>query len=239
MSEFNNIKKLWKSADSQILVNESLDFETVKQALTKRSIQITSKLLKSFRLGIIALSLNVILCSFNIYGYAHNSLIFIFCISSLILSIVLLLFLVYQYNSFNKLDQAGSSLQELIVAKIKYFKQSLSYVHHAIAISLVLLTFSLNLIIDNNEGYYQVNNFWLYICIMIITYLIPLVMLNLFHNLYLKQYKIALIDLNESRLTTMNTELKKYKWIKQFFLIIIFFSFIAGIIIFFIKIGGY
>jgi len=238
MSEFSDIKKLWKSADSQILTNESLDFETVKQAIAKQSIRITSKLLSSFRVGILALSLNVILYSFNIYGYAGNNLISIFSISSLILSIVLLLFLLYRYNSFNKLDQAGLSLQDLIVAKIKYFKQSLSYVHHAIAISLVLLILSLNLIIDNNGGYYQVNNIWLYIGILIIAYLIPIIMLNLSHNLYLKQYKTVLLDLNESKLTEMNAELKKYKWVKLFFLTIILLSFIAGIIILFLKIGG-
>lgn len=239
MSEFSDIKKLWKSADSQILTNESIDFETVKQAITKQSIRITSKLLSSFRVGILALSLNVILYSFNIYGYVGNNLISIFSIFSLILSILLLLFLVFRYNSFNKLDQAGLSLHDLIVAKIKYFKQSLSYVHHTIAIGLVLLIFSLNLIIDNNGGYYQVNNIWLYISIMVIAYLIPIIMLNFSHSLYLKQYKTALLDLNESKLTEMNADLKKYKWMKLFFLIIIFLSFIAGIIILFLKIGGH
>ncbi len=239
MSDFSDIKKLWKSSDSQILTNESIDFETVKQAIKKRSIQITSKVLSSFRIGIFALSLSVILNCFNIHGYAGNNLIIILSVSCLILSIVLLLFLVYEYNSFNKLDQAGLSLQELIVTKIKYFKQSLSYVHHAIAISLVLLSSSLSLIIDNNEGYYEVNNIWLYIGILLTVYLIQLIVLNLSHNLYLKQYKTVLLDLNESKLTEMNAELQKFKWVKLFFLIIILISFVAGIIIFFFKIGGY
>jgi hypothetical protein len=238
MSEFSDIKKLWKSADSQILTNESIDIETVKQAITKQSIRITSKLISSFRAGILALSLNVILSGFNIYAYAGNNLIFVFSISSLILSILLLLFLLYRYNNLNKLDQAGLSLQDLIVAKIKYFKQSLSYVHHAIAISLVLLIISLNLIIDNNGGHYQVNNVWLYAGIMIIAYLIPILMLRLTHNLYLKQYKSVLLDLNESKLTEMNAELRKYKWLKLFFLIIILLSFVVGIIALFFKIGG-
>lgn len=237
MSEFNEIKNLWKSADSQILTNESLDFETVRQAITKRSNQITSKLLSSFRAGIIALASSAILYSFNIYGYAGNNLMVIFCISCLILSIILLLFLVYQYNYFNKLDQAGFSLQDLTTAKIKYCKQSLSYVHHAIAISLVLLIFSLNLIIDNNEGTYQINNTWLYIGIMIMAYLIPVVMLNLSNKLYLKQYKTVLHDLNESKLTEVIDELKKYKWVKQFFIIMCLLSFITGIFFFFFKIA--
>ena len=49
MPEFNDIKNLWNSANSQILVNETLDSETVKQAISKQSIGITSKLLKSLR----------------------------------------------------------------------------------------------------------------------------------------------------------------------------------------------
>jgi len=239
MSEFNDIKNLWKSADSQILTNESLDVETVKQAISKQSTQITSKLLMSFRFGILALILNVVLCSINIYGYADNKLIVTFFISSLILSIVLILFLVYQQKRINQLDQAGLTMQDLIVAKIKYSGQSLSYVHHAIAIGVVLLAFSLSLLVDNNDGHYQINNIWLFIAVMTAVYLIQILSLNLSHKIYLKQYKIALHDLNQSRLTEMNTVLKKYKWVKMFFLIIILLSFIAGIIIFFLKIGGH
>lgn len=238
MSEFNEIKNLWKSAESQIMANESLDSKTVQQSITKQSIGITSKLLKSIRAGILALILSVTLFGYNIYGYAGNNLLSVFCISSLILSALLLSYLVYQYNSFKKLDQSGLSLQDLIVAKIQYFKKSLSFVHHAIAIGLILLIFSLNLITDNIEGHFQVNNIWLFSGLMIIAYLIAVMMLHLTHNVYLNQYTTALEDLNKSKLTEMNAELKKHKWIKLFFLTIILLGVLAGIIILFLKIAG-
>lgn len=238
MSEFNDINKLWKSAGSQIISNESLDSETVKQSITKQSIGITSKLLKSIRAGILALILSVTLFGFNIYGYAGNNLMFIFCIFSLILSALLLSYLVYQYNSFKKLDQSGLSLLDMIMAKIRYFKKSLPFVHHAIALGLVLLIFSLNLIADNIEGHFQVNNIWLFSGLLITAYLIAVMMLHLTHNVYLNQYTTALDDLNKSKLTEMNAELKKYKWIKLLFLTIILLSVLAGIIILILKIDG-
>jgi hypothetical protein len=238
MSEYNDIKKLWKSADDQILENESLDSDMVSRAINAQSIGITSKLLKSIRAGIIALALCVPLFSYNIYSYSGNNLISIFSIGCLILSGLLLSYLIFQYNSFNKLDQSGLSLQDLIVAKIQYFKKSLYLVDQTIAISLVLLILSLNLLTDNNEGNYQVNNIWLYIGFIIAAYLIGVMMLHLSHNLYLKQYRTALDDLNKSKLTEMDAELRKQKWIRLFFLAIVLLSVIAGIIILFLKISG-
>lgn len=237
MPEFNDIENLWKSADKQILVHEFLDPEMVKQAISKQSIGITFKLLKSIRAGILALALTVTLSGYNIYGYAENNLITIFNISCLILSAILLHYLVYQYNSFRKIDQSGLSLQDLILAKIKYFKKALFLVHHAIALGLVLLIFSLNLITDNIEGNFQVNNIWLFIGLMIIAYLIVVMMLHLTHKSYLKQYMTALVDLNESMLSEMDAELGKQKWIRLFFLIITLLFVIAGIIILFLKIS--
>ena len=147
-------------------------------------------------------------------------------------------YLIYKHNSFNKLDQLGLSLHDLIVAKIHIFNKSLSLVHQAISIGLILLVFSLNLIVDNDQGNYKVNNIWLYIGFLVIAYLISVLMLHLSHNLYLKQYRTALDDLNTSKLTKMDAELRKYKWIRLFFLTIIFLGVIAGIIILFFKISG-
>ena len=154
MSDFNEIENLWKSADIKILAAESLDSETVKQAITKQSIGITFNLLKSIRAGILVLTISVAVFTYNIYGYAGNSLISLFSIISLILSILLLPYLFYQYSSINKIDQSDLSLENLIVAKIKYFKMSLPLVRHAIAMGFVLMTLSINLLTDNNKGHF-------------------------------------------------------------------------------------
>ena len=238
MSEFNDIKSLWKSSNDQILANESLNSEAIKQVIKAQSIGITFKLLKSIRAGIAALALSVFLFSYNIYGYSGNNLLTIFSISGLIISALLFAYLVFQYNRFNKLDRSGLSLQDVIVAKIQFFKKSLSFVHHAIAAGLVLLIFSLNLLADNNDGKYQINNIWLYIGFMVTAYLITVMMLHLTHNIYLKQYTTALDDLNKSRLTEMDNELRKHNWIRLIFLTAIVLSVLAGIIILFFKIRG-
>lgn len=238
MSEFNDIKSLWKSSNDQILANESLNSEAIKQAIKAQSIGITFKLLKSIRAGIAALALSVFLFGYNIYGYTENNVLTIFSVSGLIVSFLLFAYLIFQYNKFNKLDRSGLSLQDVIVAKIQYFKKSLSLVHHAIAAGLVLLIFSLNLLADNNDGKYQVNNIWLYIGLLVTAYLITVMMLHLTHNIYLKQYTASLDDLNKSRLTEMNAELRKHKWIRLIFLTATILSVLTGIIILFFKIRG-
>lgn len=230
MSEFNDIKNLWKSAENQIMANESLDSEMINRAVREKSIGISSKILKSIRAGILALGLSIPLFSYNIFGYAGNNLLIIINIFCLSVSTLLFLFLINNHKNFNKIDKSGLKLKNLIVAKIRYFRNSLPFVRHAIALGIVLFTFSLNLLTDNNEGYFQVNNIGLFIGLMIISYLLVIIMLQLIHNLFRKQYINVLDDLDKSKLNEIDIEHRKYKLIRLVFFTIILTSAIVGII---------
>ena len=238
MTEFNDIKALWKSADDQISANESLDADAVERAIANQSIGISSKLLKSIRLGIITLSICVALFGYNAYGYAGNDLIFTLSISCLMLSPILLVFLFYQYRKLSKIDQAGLSLRDILVSKIDYFKRSLYLVHHTIAMGTVLLIFALNLMADNNGGNYHVSNIWLNIGLEVIAYVCVVMVLRLSHSLYLKQCKNALRDLEKTKLTEMDAEFRKHRWIRLILLTIALLLVMAGLIVFYIKANG-
>ena len=238
MNDFSNVKDLWKRADKEIRKNESLDSKAVRSAIAKQSIGISSKVLKSILTGIWALALSATLFSFNIYGYAGNELISNFSICSLILSAIFLLYLSYQYNRFDKIDKSGLSLQNLILAKIAYFRKTLFLVHHVIGMGLVLLIFSTNLIADNVKGEFHVNNIWLFLCFLFIAYSFVVIVLHLIHKLYLKQYRTALVDLSESKLTELDAELRKQKLVKLFSITFILLSVAAGLVILILKLKG-
>lgn len=236
MPEFDNLKNIWKSAENQIAENETIDLKTIKQAITKQSIGITSQVLKSTRAGILALIFSIILFSLNTFGYYGNNLIFIISVSCLLLSSSLLLYLRIQYINFNKIDQSDLSLQDLILAKLKYFKNSLFYVHQVIGLSIILLIFSLNLFFDNSNGNFPVNNMGLFVGLMMLAYLIVVIMLHLSHKLYSKQFTTALSDINKFKLTELVTEHRKQKLIRIVFLCFILVSTIAGLWVLFSKI---
>lgn len=238
MTEFNDIKAFWKSADGQISANESLDADAVERAIANQSIGISSKLLKSIRSGIITLSICVALFGYNAYGYAGNDLIFTLSISCLMLSPILLVFLFYQYRKLSKIDQAGLSIRDILVSKIDYFKRSLYLVRHTIAMAMILLIFALNLMADNNGGNYYVSNIWLNIGLEVIVYVCVIMVLRLSHNLYLKQYKNALGDLEKTKLTEMDAELRKHRWIRLILFTIALILVAIGLIVFYIKANG-
>jgi len=238
MPEFDDIKKLWKKADGQISANESLDADAVNQAIASQSLGITFNLLKSIRSWILPVSITVVLFGYNVYAYAGNDLIVTLCISCLVLSGILLTYLVFQHNKFGRIDQAGLSLRDILVSKIKYFSGSLHLVHHAMAMVIVLLIIGLNLMADNDGGTYYVSNMWLYIGINITAYVCMIIILKLSHSLYLKQYKNTLSDLEETRLTEMDAELRKHKWIRLIFVAIALLVVAAGLIVFYIKVSG-
>ena len=235
MPELDDLKTLWKCAAESTMLNESLDSKAIRAAIKEQSIGISAKLLKNIQAGILALTFSVPLFAYNLQGYAGNALILKFCIAGLILSGVLLPYLLYQYARFNSIDRSDLSLHDLIVAKINFFQRSLSLVPHAIAIGLVLLILAINLLADNNAGSFQVNNIWLYIAVTVTAYLIMLVMLHLMHTSHYIQYTTALNDLNRSKLSEINVELKNQKRTTRIFLFIIVSTIILGIFILFLT----
>jgi hypothetical protein len=238
MPEFDDIKKLWKQADEQISAHESLDADAVNRAIAKKSLGITSKMLKSIRSGIFSLSMTVLLFGYNVYGYAGNDLVVTLCISCLVLSCILLTFLIFQHKRFGRIDQAGLSLRDILMSKIEYFKRSLYLVHQAIAMAIVLLIFGLNLMADNDGGTYYVGNMWVYIGFNITAYVCMIIILRLSHSLYLKQYENALSDLEKTKLTEMNAEIRKHRWIRRILLIIALLVVATGLFVFYIKVSG-
>ena len=237
MPELNDIKAIWRSTADKTSANESLDADAIERAIANQSISISSKLLKTISSGIAGLTICMVLFGYNVYGYASNDFLLAASIFCLMLSSALTVFLFYQRKKFRKLDQADLPLDEMLVKKIEYFKKSLYLVHHTIAICIVLLVFALNLIVDNDGGNYYVNNIWLYIFLEIIAYACMLVILRLSHSVYLKQYRTALGDLENTRLTEMDSELRKHRRKLLIITVILLLLVAAGLIALFTKLS--
>jgi hypothetical protein len=238
MQELDKIKRLWKTADDEFTAHESLDAKTVEQSIANRSIGITSKLLNSLRMGIVSLSVSLLLFGYNAYGYAGNELVVSLSISCLLLCAILLAFLVCQYKQLSSFDRGGLSLLDVLVGKIDYFKKSLPWVHHAIAMSIALLILALNLLTDNQAGRYAIGNIWLNIGFEIIAYACMIIILKFSHSIYLKQYGNALNDLEKTTLTEMDAQFRKHTWLRRAILIIALLVAAAGLVVFYLKANG-
>ena len=64
-----------------------------------------------------------------------------------------------------------------------------------------------------------------------------IIILRLSHGLYLKQYENALNDLEETKLTKMNAEIRKRRWIMGILLTIALLVAVAGLVVFYIKVS--
>jgi len=65
-----------------------------------------------------------------------------------------------------------------------------------------------------------------------------MIILRLSHSLYLKQYENALSDLEETKLTEMNAEIRKHRWITWILLTIALLVAAAGLFVFYFKVSG-
>jgi hypothetical protein len=61
------------------------------------------------------------------------------------------------------------------------------------------------------------------------------VILKLSQNLYLKQYENALSDLEKSKLTELDAEIRKHRWIRGTLFVIALLVVVAGLFVFYIK----
>jgi len=65
-----------------------------------------------------------------------------------------------------------------------------------------------------------------------------IVVLRLSHGLYLKQYENALGDLEETKLTEIQAEIRKHRWIRRFLITIALLVAVVGLVVFYMKVSG-
>jgi len=62
--------------------------------------------------------------------------------------------------------------------------------------------------------------------------------LRLSHGLYLRQYESALSDLEKTKLTEMDAEIRQHRWIRRILFTIALLVVAAGLIVFYMKVSG-
>lgn len=235
MSEFDKMLNSWKSSEGQSHPEDTMNESQIKGLLRNRSMGITSKLLQSLNLGVLASLISSIIAGVNIYGYSNNPIILPYSIVSLVLSLFFMGFIIGRYRSYKILDESNFSLLDLLTSKVLFFKKSMAIINHFASASLVLMVTALNLWADNENGEVTINSPFLYFGVLGFAYLLTVSMLSLTHKSYLNQLITALDNLDTKSLIELDIISKKSKRLRIVFVVLIIVSVLGGVLLLFTK----
>jgi hypothetical protein len=225
----NSIEEIWEKGNQEISLDKSLDEAFIRDSISKTSISITSKLPKSIWFGVAASLVSSLELIYNISFYSNNSSILATICLLLVLSILMTVFMLVQLRVIKNMDNKEYNLHKLLQYKIKYFNTRLKITRYTVALSIVFVTFGINLTMENSDGIFELNKILMLSIFYVFAYLIMVYLQKFTHDIYLKQLRNALYNLKENTLISLDNELKKHRRIVKLIGIIIGIIFIAGI----------
>ena len=135
------------------------------------------------------------------------------------------------------MDTKEFNLHKLLLYKIKYFNTRFQLVQHTVALSIVFATFGINLTMENNDGVFELDKILILSVFYIFIYFITIFLYKFTFNVYLKQLRNALSNLEENTLKSLDKELRKHKRIRKLIGFIIVIIFLTGMFFLLIKTG--
>lgn len=226
----DNIEKIWEKGNEKTSVDNTYDKAFIRKSISETSISITSKLPKIVWIGIIGSLISVIIFFYNIFFYTNNLPIQATIIFLLVVALSIFSFLLTQLRIINKMDTTEFDLHRLLLNKIKYFNTRFKLTQHAVALSIVFVTFGINLTMENNDGIFETRKILILSAFYIFTYFVTIFLYKFTHDVYLKQLRNALFNLEENTLKSLDKELKKHNWIRKLIGFVILIVFLIGMI---------
>lgn len=160
-----NLFEMWDEMGISLSTNSKLSKAMIESYITPKIKKLNSALSINAIVNI-ATSLTCIgLLSINTYIYKANNVMLGIQVSLLALSIIFFVYGIFIITKLREINSFTKDIAELIALKIKFVKVHYEYWVIVIALTVSILVFSVNSLIGNNTGTYQINNPQMYVVI--------------------------------------------------------------------------
>jgi len=234
----DRIEDIWDKGNAQISNDKTLTTEYIVKSISESSISITSKLPKIIWFGIFSSVIGGIILIFNLFFYINNKSILFVIIGLFVIEICIFSYLLVQLRTVRIIDTKNSNLKELLIYKIKYLNTQFQLALHCVALSIIIVTFTINLTMENSDGIFELRKVLILSMFYLFVYLINIFLYKTIHNVYVRQLENALHNLKENTLRSFSKELKKHKQIRRIIGAIVIIILVIGIFVLIIKTGN-
>jgi hypothetical protein len=207
--------KIWEQ-DKHVPESQKLDKDMIIKSLQSK----VSKVSKSYYMNLFtyltAILARISVWSMKIYGYRSHPLMLGVETGLLIVSLLFLGYGVFILMKIREINTYTKDLGELLKAKLKFLRFHYEIWLICTAIVVLILSFALNSLVDNQDGLYRINNVILYVGINVGILLFVYGVQKLTAILNLGALRIYLKDLERGYLqktTILEDRKRRLKWI--------------------------
>jgi len=213
--ENNNLIETWEQK-KHVPENEKLDNKMISDYLKPK----VSKVIWTFNFNLVfylaALLASVILLSMNLYGYRANPVMLAVESGLLLLTLIFLGYGIFIFMKIREINNFSKDLHELLESKIKFLRFHYEIWLIITAFVVWILSFALNTLVDNQDGFYRINKVGVFIVVSLTMLLFIYGAQKVSAEVSLRNLRAILSDLEASCLD--QTEIialkrKKLRWI--------------------------
>jgi hypothetical protein len=178
----------------------------------------------------------IVLLSMNLYGYRNNPVILFVESGLLVLSLIFLVYGFFILIRIREINNFSNDLQKLLQLKIKFLRFYYELWLIMTAAVVWILSFALNSFIDNQGGFYRINNIGFFVIISLVMLIFIYGVQKLATEISMRALKAYLADLEDSyldRTDKIESRRKKLRVVSIILGIILTITCILGILKFF------
>lgn len=225
----DNIEEIWNKGNEHPGQDEFLSADAILKTITRSSIGISSKMLKSIYLGIVLAFGAFGMLLYNILPYGGNPSVFILIAAGLMITAAVIAYLFLQIGLIRRMDRNEMNLRDVLVKKIKYLNTRFIFALHCISLSIVLATFTINLTMERSDGVFEVRKILLLSVFYLFAYAVSFTLSKIVHSAYDKQLRNALMNLEEHSYRSLDEGMKRHKRNRRIVLIVVSILLLSGI----------
>lgn len=227
----NNLLEIWEHnnhAPETKKLNKDMITKHIESKASRASWTFTFNLVSYLT----ALLASIVLLSMNIYGYRTNPVMVWVEAGLLLLSFLFLGYGAFIFIKLREINNFTKDLYELLNKKMKFMK-----VHYEIwliitAFIVLILTFGLNTLVDNQNGIYRINKVTVYVLVNIAMFLFIYAVQKMSAATSTNLLKAYLSDLKANYLdktAQIESKRKKLRWIYIIIGLILLVTLVLGV----------
>jgi hypothetical protein len=228
----NNLINTWEQ-QKHVPENEKLERKMISDYLKPK----VSKVNWTFSFNLVfylaALLAGIIMLSMNLYGYRTNPVMLSVESGLLLLSLAFMGYGIFIFMKIREINNFSKDLRELLESKIRFLNFHYEIWLIITAFIVWILSFALNTLVDNQDGFYRINRVGTFITISVVMLLFVYIVQKLSAEISLRNLKVFLADLEASSVDQterFERRRKKMRWIYIFGLILLIALLILGVV---------
>jgi hypothetical protein len=213
--ENNNLNDIWehqKHIPENEKLNKKMIIDYLKPKVSKVSWTFSFNLVFYFAI----LTASIILLSMNLYGYRTNSVMLTVEAGLLLYSLIFLGYGIFIFMKIREINNFSKDLHDLLESKIKFLHFYYEIWLIITSIAVWILSFALNTLVDNMDGFYRINRVGFFILISVIMLVFVYAVQKLSAEISMRHLKAFLSDLEAHYLAqtkAIEQRKRKFRWI--------------------------